>query len=107
MPTNELKLLHADPATRTEVFCDKEEHVTIVKPANPNDGYPNKVTSGPCTCTPEHPQTPEAFEALDTPAPVIIPKDCGATHSFAGAHKYCTLKTGHAGLHEAGTQRWA
>jgi hypothetical protein len=106
VPTNQLKLLRADPLTRTEVFCDKEDHVTIVKPANPNDGYPNHVTSGPCTCTEDHPQTPHAFEALGTPT--VEPKTalCGAAKSFNGLIKYCTLEPHTAGLHEAGAQKW-
>lgn len=106
MPTHQLKLIKSDPGTFTEVFCDREDHVTIVKPANPNDGYPNQVSTGPCTCTDDPPQTPDAFEALGIPA--IEPKtaDCSRSHTFAGMIKHCTLKAGHAGLHESGAQKW-
>jgi hypothetical protein len=106
MSTNELKLLHSNPATRTEVFCDKEEHVTIVKPVNHNDGFPNKVTSGPCTCTDDHPQTPAAFEALGTPTAEPVAPDCSSAHTFAGMIKHCALKAGHTGLHDSGAQKW-
>ena len=104
----QLKLLRADPTLRLEVFCDREEHVTIIKPLNQNDGFPNQVETGPCDCSDEHPQTHEDFEKLDEPPkPMHALKDCPSANSFAGMIKHCTLKAGHTGLHEAGDKKWA
>jgi hypothetical protein len=104
-------LLHADPIKRTEVFCDGEEHITIAKPSNPNDGFPNKVTTDACDCEAKPPVTSDEFDALDFGKPdTTVAKDCSSSHSFAGMIKHCTLKvdaTGkHPGLHESGTQKW-
>jgi hypothetical protein len=106
MATNHLKLLSSNPITRTEVHCDGEDHITIVKPANPNDGYPNQVTSAPCTCTDEALTSHAQFEALGTPEVPIITPDCSSAHTFAGMIKHCTLKAGHTGLHDSGAQKW-
>lgn len=106
MPTNQLRLIKSDPTTRTEVHCDREEHITIVKPANPNDGYPNQVTSGPCDCTDEAPQTPEAFEALGVPAVIATPVACGEPKTFAGMIKRCTEDAGHEPPHKSGDKTW-